>query len=215
MLPRTPLMRLSLLVALVLLLTFLPATAVHAQPDSVRAETLRDMGLPETHTPQGALWRASALPGWGQVYNRQYWKLPFVYAGLGVLTYLAIDNHNDYLLFRRAGRFASGIEQDQTDDNPFTPPWGENPFARYEAEYNEVLERLGQDQLAFGPIRDQRDAFRRQRNLLFIGTGVFYALTVVEAYVSAHLLTFDVSDQLSMRVAPGPSGAVPVLRIRF
>lgn len=209
-------MRRSLLAALLLVLPLLLPTTVQGQPDSVRAETLRNMGLPETHTPRGALWRASALPGWGQVYNRQYWKLPIVYIGLGTLTYLAIENHNDYQLFRRAGRFASGLEQDQTDDNPFTPPWGGNPFERYEAEYNEALARFGQDQVDFGTIRDQRDAFRRQRNLLIIGTGVFYALTVVEAYVSAHLLTFDVGEELSFRVAPSPGGgAVPALRLRF
>jgi len=163
-----------------------------AQPDSVRTERLRAQGYPENHTPRRALWRAAALPGWGQVYNRQYLKLPFVYAGLGGIVYNAVRNQNRYRLYRRANQFAVG-----RDENPD----GENPFAQYEPQYNEVLREIGQGASA-NLIRQQRDAYQRQRNLMIVGTGVFYALTIVDAYVSAHLLTFDVGDDLSMQVHP-------------
>lgn len=172
-----------------------------AQPDSVRTERLRAQGYPENHTPRRALWRAAAVPGWGQVYNRQYLKLPFVYAGLGGIVYNAFRNQNRYRLYRRANQFAVG--RDENSD-------GENPFAQYEAQYNEVIDRFGQE-VSPRLIREQRDAYQRQRNLMIIGTGVFYALTVVDAYVSAHLLTFDVGEDLSIQVhptwQPSPSGA--------
>lgn len=171
-----------------------------AQPDSVRTEKLRAQGYPENHTPRRALWRAVALPGWGQVYNRQYLKLPFVYAGLGGIAYNAVRNQNRYRLYRRANQFAVGRAEN---------PDGENPFAQYEAQYNEVIDRFGQE-VSPRLIREQRDAYQRQRNLMIIGTGVFYALTVVDAYVSAHLLTFDVGEDLSIQVRPtwqpSPSG---------
>ena len=166
-----------------------------AQPDSVRTERLRAQGYPENHSPRRALWRAAALPGWGQVYNRQYIKLPFVYAGLGAFIYNAVRNQNRYTLYRRANQFAVGQSEAEQEG-------GSNPFAQYEPQYNEVLEGIGQAASA-SQIRQQRDSFQRQRNLMIIGTGVFYALTIVDAYVSAHLLTFDVGDDLSVRVAPG------------
>lgn len=176
-----------------------------AQPDSVRTEQLRARGYPENHTPRRALWRAAALPGWGQVYNRQYIKLPFVYAGLAGFIYNAIRNQNRYRLYRRANQFAVG--QNEAEEE------GSNPFAQYEPQYNEVLDELGQG-VSANQIRQQRDAFQRQRNLMVIGTGAFYVLTIVDAYVSAHLLTFDVGDDLSVRMHPvvGPAGPMPGLR---
>ncbi|WP_141491600.1 DUF5683 domain-containing protein [Longimonas halophila] len=182
------------------------AHPAHAQPDSVRTERLRAQGYPENHTPRRALWRAAALPGWGQVYNRQYIKLPFVYAGLGGFIYNAIRNQNRYMLYRRANQFAVG--QNEAEENG-----GSNPFAQYEPQYNEALGELGQGASA-NLIRRQRDAFQRQRNLMIIGTGAFYALTIVDAYVSAHLLTFDVGDGLAMRIQPTlvPTTRTPGLR---
>src|SRR5690625_7897691 len=56
----------------------------------------------DDHSPRGALWRAAAVPGWGQAYNRQYYKLPVVYGGLAGLVYLAVTRHQLYHLYREA-----------------------------------------------------------------------------------------------------------------
>jgi len=174
------------------LFLFGSGAATHAQPDSVRAEILKEKGLSPDHSPRGALWRSLAVPGWGQLYNRQYYKLPFVYAGFAALGYRAYLAHQEYLLFKRAHLFGRG---------PALVEEGEpNPYQQYEAQFNEVVDRLGGERLA--AMRDQRDRLRRQRNLSFVGTGLFYALTVLDAYVSAHLLTFDVGDGLTLRVRP-------------
>lgn len=43
------------------------------------------------------LWLASqVLPGSGQIINRQYWKVPVFYAGMGSLLYLANDANKTY-----------------------------------------------------------------------------------------------------------------------
>jgi len=174
------------------LVLFGSGAATHAQPDSVRAEILKEKGLSPDHSPRGALWRSLAVPGWGQVYNRQYYKLPFVYAGFAALGYRAYQAHQEYLLFKRAHLFGRGPALVE-DGEP-------NPYQQYEAQFNEVVDRIGGERL--GAMRDQRDQFRRQRNLSFVGTGLFYALTVLDAYVSAHLLTFDVGEGLTLRVRP-------------
>jgi hypothetical protein len=153
---------------------------------------LQDRGLPPTHTPRRALIRGAIAPGWGQVYNRQYLKLPFVYAGLAGLGYAIYRNSSRYRLYQRAHLYR--LEQEQTPDEP-------NPFAQYESQYNEIVADVGGD-IQARQIRSQRDRYRRWRDLSIVGTGLFYVLTLVDAYVSAHLLTFDVGDALALRVRP-------------
>jgi hypothetical protein len=187
-----------------------PAPA-QAQPDSVRAEILEEKGFSPDHSPRGALWRSAAVPGWGQVYNRQYYKLPFVYGGLAALGYTIYTMNQSYGLNQRGAIFARGQRlENQGEDIP--PPISDWPS--YEADYAEVVRRAGgsTDNLADLPLspsqlRQQRDKFRRWRDLSIVGTGLFYALTLVDAYVSAHLLSFDVGGDLALNVRP-TGGAV-------
>lgn len=164
----------------------------HAQPDSVRAEILERKGFSPDHSPTGALWRSAAVPGWGQSYNRQYYKVPFVYAGLAALAYRIVTSQEDYRLFKRAHLFGRGREISDGE---------ENPYQQYRSQYNKVVNRRIKTE-RLSTMRDQRDQFRRQRDLAILGMGLFYALNVLDAYVSAHLLTFDVGDTLDVRVHP-------------
>ncbi len=206
-------------------------TTVQAQPDSVRTEILEERGFSPEHSPRRALWRAAAVPGWGQVYNRQYYKLPFVYGGLAALGYAIYRMNRSYGLHRRGAIFAQGQRlTNQGQDIPSVI----SDWASYEGDYAEAVRRAGgsTDNLADLPLspsqlRQQRDKFRRWRDLSIVGTGLFYALTLVDAYVSAHLLTFDVGGDLALDVRPtgappyaasGPSGGAGTgvqLRVRF
>jgi len=176
-----------------------------AQPDSVRASILKEQGFPPDHSPRGALWRAAAVPGWGQFYNRQYYKMPFVYAGLAGGGYAMYTLTRRYRLFREANLYVIGRNRAQENG-------GDNPYGQFKAEYDEAVVRLGGDpessSVGGRQLRNQRDQYRRWRDLSILGTGLFYALTVLDAYVSAHLLSFNVGDvALDVR----PSGGEPVL----
>lgn len=187
------------LVGVLFVVGFGGAATTSAQPDSVRAEILAAKGFSPDHSPRNALWRGAVVPGWGQLYNRQYYKIPFVYAGLAALGFRAYRAHRHYKLFQRAHLF--GIGRDRATDNE------PNAYQHYEDEYREVVEEQFvreelSDSRKLEKMREQRDQFRRRRDLSFVGTGVFYALTLLDAYVSAHLLTFDVGGDLSIRVQP-------------
>ncbi|WP_051141368.1 DUF5683 domain-containing protein [Salisaeta longa] len=180
------------------------AAPVHAQPDSIRTEILRRKGFAPDHSPQGALWRALAVPSWGQYYNRQYYKMPFVYAGLGGLGYSIVRMNQQYVLYRHAHLYK--IETERTPDAP-------NPYANFEDAYNKITADLG-GQVSARVLRRQRDKYRRWRDLSVVGSVIFYGLTVLDAYVSAHLLTFDVGT-VEARVLPTPHGAAATFSIRF
>src|SRR5687767_7425533 len=44
------------------------------------------------YNPKVATFRSAVLPGWGQAYNKKYWKIPIVYAALGITAYIFFDN---------------------------------------------------------------------------------------------------------------------------
>lgn len=47
-------------------------------------------------SPWGAVLRSAIIPGWGQIYNESYWKVPIVWGITGWLVYIWVDNNNLY-----------------------------------------------------------------------------------------------------------------------
>ncbi|MBD3615508.1 MAG: hypothetical protein HUJ22_02970 [Gracilimonas sp.] len=134
--------------------------------------------------PKKVLRQSLIVPGWGQITNKQIWKVPIVYGVLGGLTYYSIYLNNKYQGYRAA---YYNLNPDTPDDNRF------GPTPDYIPE-NVSLEAL----------RQSRNNFHNQRDLSFVYIGLAYALNAIDAYVFAHLRSFDVSDDLSMRVSMKP-----------
>ncbi|VAV82761.1 FIG00649665: hypothetical protein [hydrothermal vent metagenome] len=133
-------------------------------------------------SPSKAAFYSAILPGLGQAYNKKYWKIPLVYAALGTGIYFYIDNNNQYNRYRDAfkNRLA-GFDNDEfwgTDinDNPLSTP------------------NISND----GLIRAQRTLKRNKELSLLITIGI-YALNIIDANVDAHLLQFNVDDNLALK----------------
>lgn len=64
-------------------------------------------------SPRIAALRAAVLPGWGQVYNKKYWKLPLVYGGAAGIGYGIYWNNAQYQFFKNTYQeaFLSGNPQ--------------------------------------------------------------------------------------------------------
>lgn len=163
-----------------------------------------DRSFPENVSPEGALWRAAALPGWGQLYNHQYYKIPIVWGGLAGLAASAIIVNRNYLLYRHSYHFLARREN------------GVPVFPEYEEDFLKLIGRLGitreRAMASVSEFRRSRDNLRRNRDLLYIGIGLFYGLTILDAYVNAHLLQFDVGEDLTLAVQPTPGGISASLR---
>jgi hypothetical protein len=119
---------------------------------------------------------SAVVPGAGQIYNRKYWKAPIIWAAVGGVGYLIYSNHNTYVQYRDALRI-------RTDNDPATIDAYDQTFTE-----NDLL--------------TLQDAARRSRDLWIILTSLGHALNVVDAVVDAHLSTFDVSDDLTLRWSP-------------
>ena len=50
----------------------------------------------KVHSPRKATLRSLIIPGWGQIYNKKYWKLPLVYAAIGIPAYTFTYNRKWY-----------------------------------------------------------------------------------------------------------------------
>ena len=65
--------------------------------DSLKNLTVLDSAPKKyPHIPRIATRRSLIIPGWGQAYNREYWKIPLVYAALAIPVYTYIYNTNYY-----------------------------------------------------------------------------------------------------------------------
>lgn len=126
-------------------------------------------------TPKKIGLYSALVPGLGQYYNKQYWKIPVIYVGLGVAAYFIYDNTKNYNIYR----------------------------AEYASRFNG--KGTTNDELAFIQTQELEyniDYYQRNRDLAYIFTGVGYALQIVDAVVFAHLKGFDISEDISFRIHP-------------
>ncbi|WP_031527305.1 DUF5683 domain-containing protein [Dyadobacter crusticola] len=152
------------------------------------------MPVPKTAT------RLALIPGLGQIYNRDYWKAPIVYLafGGGLYTYyLNSLKYHDYL--------SAYKEFYDLDENSKT--YGQQKPELIDSTVTVRVRNLLNTSSTYQPAsRDQalrgKNYWRRNRGFALIVTGLIYTLSIIEANVAAHLKTFDLSDDLTLRVEP-------------
>nr|WP_282958234.1 DUF5683 domain-containing protein [Halalkalibaculum roseum] len=138
----------------------------------------------ELPNPKAVMFKSMIIPGWGQITNRQIWKVPLVYGLLGGLTWYSIDLTKKYHDYRAA-------YYNQNTNTPDDLRFGPTPD--YLAGQN--LESL----------RTNRNFLRNRRDFIYITIGLAYGLNIIDAYVFAHMRSFDVSEDLSVRTSVKPS----------
>lgn len=163
------------------------ATFTHGVVEESSIDTLRAAFKPD---PMRAVWMGAIIPGYGQIYNRKYWKLPIVYGGFLGCAYAVSWTGTRYVDYKTAYR-------DIIDSDPTT-----NSFMDILPEGYTIASLGGISQYS-RTLQTRQNTFRRYRDLSIIITVVFYALTLVDAYVDAQLYDFDISPDLSMYITPG------------
>lgn len=144
--------------------------------DTIAIETPRSFWNDDPHSPTKAAL-LSLVPGMGQAYNKKYWKIPIVYAGLGVAGYAIWFNAHYYNEIKDAYLIRTDGDSTTTDDYVVTIP-SETSLLQY-AEY-----------------------YKKNLDLSVVIFSAVYILNIVDAVVDAHLFSFDISDDLSLQLKP-------------
>lgn len=147
-------------------------SVIVAKPDSAKIKKAVKKAI--YSSARKATIMSAILPGAGQVYNKKYWKVPVIYAALGGLGYWGINNHIQYKYY--SNNLAAMYDND-TNTNNTTP---------YTA-----------DQLVI-----QKNYYKKYRDIAIMFGALVYAVNIIDANVDAHLKTFDISDDLSMKIKP-------------
>lgn len=154
------------------------ASAQQNKADSVflSRDTLETIGTVSRLDPDRAAMLSAVLPGLGQAYNNQYWKIPIIYGGGIIIGHYINYNHRIYHEMRTA--LIAVADKDPGTVNP------------YEGQFSSTA------------LTRNRDLFRRNRDYLMIIGAAYYLLNIVDAHVSAHLHEFEVNENLSMNIYP-------------
>lgn len=126
------------------------------------------------HSPKRATIYSAVLPGLGQAYNRKYWKMPIIYAALGISGYNIIKNRREML--GRQNALKALLDNDSTT----------NPQAPY-------------DNTSIDVLRAERNLYRTNRDYSIVTFVGFYVLNIVDAAVDAHFYKFNIDKPLSMQ----------------
>ena len=132
--------------------------------------------------PKIALFRSALIPGWGQLYNKKYWKIPIIYGALGITAGVFFYNLKTYKLLREAVILRS--DTNQANDALIDPQF---------------------IHLSTPSLRLYRNSFRQNIDYSVLFFIIFWGLNVVDATVDAHLKAFDVSPNISMKLKPNLS----------
>ncbi|MEK9604603.1 MAG: DUF5683 domain-containing protein [Flavobacteriaceae bacterium] len=123
-------------------------------------------------TPSKAAFYSAVLPGLGQIYLGKAWKVPLVYAAIGASVYGYVYNQKELNRYRTAyKRRNSGYLDDE--------------FVELIPDKNKLIEGM-----------NFHKNYRDMSFLFILGT---YMLNILEANVSAHLMQFNIKDNLSVR----------------
>lgn len=168
---------------MVLLLLLVLAGVGRAQETIATAETKVDsvaVVAPQHSPTKALLW--SLIPGGGQIYNGQAWKLPIIYGVIGGLGYLAVSNYNSMKMFK--DDYLHRVQHG-----------GEWTIEKYASYPNSSIYNLYQQH-------------NKNFQLFVMLTAVAYTLNLIDAYVFGHLYDFQMDDNLTFRIEPS---VVPVM----
>jgi Family of unknown function (DUF5683) len=134
-----------------------------------------------------AALRSAIIPGWGQAYNKKYWKIPIVYGALAIPVATFIYNKNWYEKTRYAYQVKYYNDTSFVSDLPTD---GIDP---------QILP------LSTQSTRIYRDEFRKNMDFSVLAFILLWGLNVADAAVDGHLKSFNVNDDLSLKIKPGYS----------
>ena len=156
--------------------------------DSLKGMEAIDNNIKKKHIPRIATIRSAIIPGWGQAYNHEYWKIPIVWAAIGIPIYTFFYNDNYY---KKTSTAYGAL---------YAYQYGDTTNAAIKANYNNIDPEL--KKLDLYSLQVYRNSFRKDRDYSILWFFILWGVNVVDATVFAHLKDFDVSNDLSLHITP-------------
>ncbi len=162
-----------------------------------------------THSPSLAFKRSGFIPGWGQLYNGRWWKVPIIYGGLGLLGVAVEFNVRYQKQFLRAYRLRQSGEPASSDDTPL------------------VKQLLANSGYTTSVLENAVNGYQRNMQLSILGIVGAWGIQMIDAYIDAKFIhSYTMDRDLSFKVTPGvlPAGAMyagnipavmPVIKLTF
>lgn len=144
----------------------------------------RDSTGKKKHIPRRATIYSAILPGAGQVYNGKFWKVPLVYAAIGVPAYFYFNNKSWY----KKSQYALAVAVNNSQGDSLARV---DPLLRTFAQNGDV-----------NSLITIRDEVRKNQDYSVLFFLLFYGLNIVDATVDAHLRDFNVNSDLSFKIKP-------------
>jgi hypothetical protein len=152
--------------------------------DSIQPDTAQSIVLKRAHSPRTAWYLSAVVPGAGQVFNHKLWKVPIIYGGFayGFYVYYTLNNYyNTYY----------------------------NPYHKYAHHYTDNYLSIPDTNfnikgitLSLAQVQEQKNYYRKNRDLSIILLSAWYVLNVVDACVDAYFFDYNMSDKLSVNIKP-------------
>src|SRR5258708_6238604 len=132
------------------------------------------------HSPHKAVMRSLMIPGWGQLYNHRWWKLPIVYGGLGLLADVVVFYQQNYKLFLKEAQLR------------------EKGILNTPANSKKLAQVSNDDVVTYTNL------YRRDRDLGILGFIGGWGIQMIDAYIDAKFIrSYTMDNNLSFKVSPG------------
>jgi hypothetical protein len=137
--------------------------------------------------PKKAAMLSFILPGAGQIYNKNglWWRLPLCYGAYGFTIYRHIQARNNYFFLKTIYEMRAKNE---------TLPIGEKLYG--------TTVSAGYATVNLQALFTEKQRFREPYERSFILLGVAHIFCIADAFVNAHLKSFDIDDGISLKVQP-------------
>ena len=93
----------------------LPDTVTIAKVDSLLADTIKPRRLDSINISKIS-WISAVVPGFGQIYNKQYWKLPILYSTVGAGITMGVIENKKYQDYKRQVTAITNISTTRTEE---------------------------------------------------------------------------------------------------
>lgn len=161
------------------------ALKIHSKDSLLKKDTLTK----KPFNPGKASLYSAIFPGFGQFYNKKYWKVPIAWAAVGIPVYTFFFNRQFY----NRSKYAIAVIANGSQNNA-------DSLAKVYPDYKQAV-LLGESSLQ--GMENIRNFYRQNEDYSVLFFLLFYTIQIIDATVDANLRDFNVSSDLSFNIKPG------------